>query len=237
MNWVCVNCDEFNNYDAKFCSSCGNGKSTSSLTNTCNECGSPNRIEAEECTMCGSNQFAEGYSSKKKTLEKVRSSPSIGRKKRVSFAQAIISGYKRYFDFSGRSTRAEFWWFLLFIYLVAPISLGFIEGVVILIVSGEEALDAASGTVLASCFWLVSIVPYWAIIVRRLHDNNASGWWVLIGFIPLLGIIALLGFLAVQGGNRSNKYGPGIWENSKDKSLEKKQPKPKTKTSDESDLP
>ena len=57
-------------------------------------------------------------------------------------------------------------------------------------------------------FFLGTIIPYLAVLVRRLHDTNRTGWWVLIVFIPILGFIAWLIFTISEGDRGENRYGP-----------------------------
>ena len=98
----------------------------------------------------------------------------------MTFQESIRVCFTRYFDFSGRATRSEYWWFFLFLVL------GGLLGVVL--------SPIASGL-----FTLATLVPSTAVATRRLHDTRRSGWWQLIVLVPLLGIIVLLVFLAQEG--------------------------------------
>ncbi|WCC79131.1 DUF805 domain-containing protein [Cutibacterium equinum] len=111
------------------------------------------------------------------------------RRPHASFGDAIKLYFKNYAVFEGRASRSEYWWSALFVTLVY-IAL--------------SALSAASGgsqgssmiVVLLYAVWtLGNLVPSLAIQVRRLHDTNRSGWWVLISLIPLIGWIWLLVYL------------------------------------------
>jgi uncharacterized membrane protein YhaH (DUF805 family) len=101
----------------------------------------------------------------------------------VSLAGAIALGFQRYFDFSGRSSRSEYWWWFLF---------SFIAGLIPFV------------------GWVL-LIPNIAIGVRRLHDINKTGWWILFAllffwllFIPVL----LLLYLATRPSDQGdNKYG------------------------------
>ncbi|MCA9366354.1 DUF805 domain-containing protein [Candidatus Kaiserbacteria bacterium] len=93
-----------------------------------------------------------------------------------------------YFDFEGRATRQQFWMFVL-VYMVIYI--------VAMIVS--EAL--------ALLFSLGIMLPALGITARRLHDIDMSGWWQLIGFIPLLGLIIMIVLTAKQGMTGANRFG------------------------------
>ena len=92
----------------------------------------------------------------------------------MNFVEAAESFFKKYFDFKGSSSRSEYWYAYLFILLVAA-GLGFVEGML-----GFSAPTDVS--ILASIWQLVILVPSIAIVARRLHDTNKSGWWQLIIF-------------------------------------------------------
>ncbi|HEX9808102.1 MAG TPA: DUF805 domain-containing protein [Alphaproteobacteria bacterium] len=98
----------------------------------------------------------------------------------MGFIEAVEACFRRYFQFSGRSRRAEYWYWTLFILLC---SLAF------------AALDYSLFATyqwgpVYSLFTLATIVPGVAVAVRRLHDIGRSGWWLLLMFAPLLGAIA-----------------------------------------------
>lgn len=124
----------------------------------------------------------------------------------VSFAQAVKDGthYCLHFDYKGRSSRSEFWWFQLGIFLFTTFSLT--------IVAFVDALDTDLGYLASSLLWLVSnaFTQYCTIImcIRRLHDRNMRGWWYLLILIPLLGIIALLVLWCLKGTTGYNRFGP-----------------------------
>ncbi|HET7589968.1 MAG TPA: DUF805 domain-containing protein [Solirubrobacterales bacterium] len=112
----------------------------------------------------------------------------------MTFGEAISDGFSKYATFSGRSSRSAYWWWTLFY---------------VLIIIGASILDSAARTpAFAGLAWLAFIVPNLAVLVRRLHDTDRSGWWVLIGFIPLIGAIVLIVFACADTG-APNKYGDG----------------------------
>ena len=123
----------------------------------------------------------------------------------VSLAGAIVLGFQRYFDFSGRSSRSEYWWWILFV-IIAGVVLTVAD-----ILIGTYNADTESG-LLASIFGLVTFIPGIAVGVRRLHDINRTGWWVLFAslffwllFIPVL----LLLYWATRPSDQGdNEYGP-----------------------------
>ena len=112
----------------------------------------------------------------------------------MSFPQAIGSGFSRYVDFRGRSCRSEYWWWTLFVFI----------GAVVL-----SVLDALIGTpsVFSLLFNLAVLLPGFAVSVRRLHDIDRSGWWLLIAIIPIIGWIVLLIWALKRGDDGVNSYG------------------------------
>ena len=109
------------------------------------------------------------------------------------FADAVSTCFSKYADFSGRASRAEYWWFTLF---------SFLAFFVTALVAGA-AQEAALLTVLVL---LALILPSTAVTVRRLHDTNRSGWWLLLGIVPFGGLVLLV--FALTAGERSiNDYG------------------------------
>jgi uncharacterized membrane protein YhaH (DUF805 family) len=100
----------------------------------------------------------------------------------LEFQEAVRVCFAKYVDFEGEASRSEFWWFFLF------------TGVV------SFALALVSNK-LSGLFSLAVLVPFIAVTVRRLHDTNRSGWWVLIWILPVVGWLILV-FLLVQEGDR-----------------------------------
>jgi uncharacterized membrane protein YhaH (DUF805 family) len=106
---------------------------------------------------------------------------------------------KKYKDFDGRSKRNEYWYFVLFNFLISLV-LGFIDGLLHLTIPGSGL------GVLGGLYSLVVLVPGIAAGIRRLHDTGRSGWWLLIAFIPLIGVIVLIVFLASESQPERNQY-------------------------------
>jgi len=115
----------------------------------------------------------------------------------VSFPNAIKFGFQRYFDFSGRSTRAEYWWWLLF-GVIATSILTFVD-----MIAGTMITPTTG--IISTLFSLVIIIPYIAVTVRRLHDINRSGWWVFLGAVPFGGIVIIV-WMCKRGDEGENKY-------------------------------
>jgi uncharacterized membrane protein YhaH (DUF805 family) len=117
----------------------------------------------------------------------------------VSFASAVAKGLRQYAVFSGRARRSEYWWFLLFTVLV---SLG--TTVIDAVVFGTRPQVKGPTTVVVT---LVLLLPILAVSVRRLHDVNRSGWFLLLGLIPLVGWIVLL-VVMLRDSDGDNRHGP-----------------------------
>jgi len=113
----------------------------------------------------------------------------------VSFTDAIRDGFSKYVTFSGRSSRSAYWWWYLF-------------GVLVLVVSLAIDYALGAGGILYVLVALAMLLPNLAVLVRRLHDAGHSGWWVLIGLLPLIGAIVLLVF-TLQGSDQPNQWGNG----------------------------
>jgi uncharacterized membrane protein YhaH (DUF805 family) len=119
----------------------------------------------------------------------------------VTFGEAVQRVLSKYVDFSGRAPRSEYWWWVL-----ALVGAAFAVSFVAAILTGDP--DVADG--LVGLLWLGTILPSLAVGVRRLHDTDRSGWWLLIGLVPLVGGIVLLVLMATEGSRHPNQYGPPV---------------------------
>ncbi len=99
----------------------------------------------------------------------------------MSFPDAIKVCFNKYADFGGRASRAEYWWFFLFNFLLSSFTCG------------------------VGC--IATIIPSYAVGARRLHDSGRSGWLQLLGLIPIVGLILIYWF-AIEGDQGNNQYGP-----------------------------
>ncbi len=115
----------------------------------------------------------------------------------VSFPTAVRNGFKKAFDFSGRATRAEFWWWQLFYVLALTIFS------VLVVLLGEDAIIYC-----ISIFGIATIIPTLSLNVRRLHDCGLSAWGLLLGLIPYIGGLTLFVILGFFGSVTENQYGP-----------------------------
>lgn len=113
----------------------------------------------------------------------------------MSFTEAVRSGFENYATFEGRASRPAYWWWFLF-------------GVLVSIVTNIIDRGVLDTTVLSTLAGLALLLPGLAVGVRRLHDTNHSGWWILIGLIPVIGWIVLIVFLVTRGDPAENRFGP-----------------------------
>lgn len=113
----------------------------------------------------------------------------------------FIAALKKYATFSGRAQRAEYWYFVLFNMLFL-MGLTISDGI-----AGTFSAEAGIG-LLSGIYSLGILSPSVAVGVRRLHDTGRSGWWLLIGIIPIIGGIVLLIFFVQDSAPGENSYGP-----------------------------
>jgi len=134
----------------------------------------------------------------------------------IGFVDAIKMFFRRYVDFQGRSTRAEYWWVALFQIIAVIILMIPAFGVIGTMAenSGEFGAGAALSFLPVGLFALAVIIPNIALFIRRLHDINLTGWvylgLVIAGFIPLVGLlssIAQIVIACIPGTPGPNKYG------------------------------
>lgn len=112
----------------------------------------------------------------------------------------FLQALRNYAVFSGRARRKEFWMFALFQFLLNIVT-AILDNVL-----GTTILDGSSGYLsLMTTFAL--IIPNLSVSVRRLHDVNKSGWFLLIAIIPIVGVIWLLILDCTEGTRGENNYG------------------------------
>ncbi len=104
----------------------------------------------------------------------------------INWFMSVVT--QHYFDFQGRARRAEFWWFVLVVVII-DIILAVIDGIIHL------------NGILGGIFGLAILLPYIGVAVRRYHDTDRSGWWIIC---PIMNIV----FLFFAGTPGANKYGP-----------------------------
>ena len=118
----------------------------------------------------------------------------------MSFGTAVKTCFRKTFTFSGRATRAEYWWFTLFTWLI---------GILIIILLGNDA-ETAYGVLVF--YLLIMFIPNLSLIFRRLHDVGLSGAWVLTLLLGGLGSIFLL-IVSLEPSDSDNEYGPKPLDN------------------------
>jgi uncharacterized membrane protein YhaH (DUF805 family) len=105
-----------------------------------------------------------------------------------------LSAMRRYFEFSGRSSRSEFWFFILFLFI-----LSIVASVLDAMLFGDAGVGGVA--LLSSIVSIVHFIPSLSVSVRRLHDIDRSGWWILLGLVPLLiGAVLFGGSLFMMAG-------------------------------------
>jgi uncharacterized membrane protein YhaH (DUF805 family) len=108
---------------------------------------------------------------------------------------------RKYLVFGGRARRKEYWFFVLFNIIIAMI-LAIIDSTIGTL-NPETRVGLFSGI-----YSLAVLIPSFAVAIRRLHDTDRSGWWLLIGLVPLIGGLVLLVFFMLDGTPGSNQFGP-----------------------------
>ena len=146
--------------------------------------------------------------------------------RQMNFSEAIKSVFNKYATFSGRARRSEFWWFTLLCYIIqyavgCIMSIMCIPFMLSLFTAADsdastEIVAATLGsTVVAYLFMasvmfvigLILLIPSISVSVRRLHDIGKSGWWLLLGFIPIAGPIVLLVWFCTDSQPGKNQWG------------------------------
>lgn len=125
----------------------------------------------------------------------------------MTFVDSVKSAYRNYFNFSGRVSQSGFWWYVLFYVLV---------WVVLTVVFGEKEVTTgpgsyafnAEGGFVSNMWLLLNLIPMFSVACRRLHDIDRSGFWQLVGLVPLIGTIILIVFWSTRGTDGTNRFGP-----------------------------
>ena len=112
----------------------------------------------------------------------------------MGFGEAVSTCFKKSVVWEGRAPRAEYWWFELaqVLILVAALIIDQILGTGVIYIIAAIAL----------------ILPSLAVLIRRLHDTDRTGWWFWIMILPIIGSIVILVFTLIAGDEGDNKYGP-----------------------------
>lgn len=153
-----------------FCSSCG--KELVGQSNFCENCGAA--VEQDSSSSLDNREVPE--------LEKAQPAKTS----RIGFGEAVKSAFQNTFNYDARSTRAEYWWFVLFC-LLSVFAMGLILAV------GNVSGQNADGIV--TVFGILLIPSWLSLYVRRLHDLNHSGWAILLLLIPFINFFLGLYFI------------------------------------------
>lgn len=119
----------------------------------------------------------------------------------MDFMTAVRTCFSKYVGFSGRARRSEYWWFGLFSFLLGVVT-NIIDAVL------GTGYDNTTGGLVNTLASLAIFLPGLAVAVRRLHDTDRSGWWVLIGLIPIIGWILLIVWFCTDSKPGDNRFGP-----------------------------
>jgi uncharacterized membrane protein YhaH (DUF805 family) len=129
----------------------------------------------------------------------------------VSFGEAIRQAFRNGFVYRGRASRSAYWWFALFAAIFPMVFFGVVQAIIALIttVNGRGSIGTHPGAAFTIpvllLFAYLGLVTL-ALLVRRLHDTDRSGWWILIAFVPTVGGIVLLIFSLLAGTPGPNQY-------------------------------
>jgi len=114
----------------------------------------------------------------------------------MDFGDAIKSGFRNYVTFRGRAPRSEFWYWTLFAVLAT------LAGQI----TDTAILEDADHGLAAPLISLALFLPGWAVGIRRLHDIDRTGWWMLIAF-TVVGLILLIVWACIKGTSGQNRFG------------------------------
>lgn len=200
---ICQHCGNPLPEGAKFCSICGHPQAQL----TCSNCGTPLEPNTLFCSNCGTPVGTDTT-----TPEAVKTSPTQRTNSVYDWEPFELNELdtltfvltKKYIEFQGRASRSEFFRYNLMISLCLTI-ISIIMGIIKLITN--DIMTAIVLYILLGIIDLALILPGLAIAVRRLHDTNKSGWYLLINLIPIVGPIWFLILMLTKGDVYTNNYG------------------------------
>jgi len=174
----CKVCGELVSPNARACPNCG---APTKDTKKCKECGNQIPENAVTCPCCGYNNQEQ---------------------QKLTFKEAIsVCLLKKYATFTGRARRSEYWFFYLF-NMIISIALS-----ILMIILQWTSMYTVL-LVIQTLFFIATLVPNFAVGIRRLHDTGRSGWNLLWALLPIVGLILLLIWFAQDSSKDDNKYGP-----------------------------
>ncbi len=112
--------------------------------------------------------------------------------------------WQKYAQFTGRSRRKEYWMFFLFNMIACAV---LYAAILVAFLASQKTIGIFLAC-LCVLYGLAGVVPGLAVSVRRLHDINKSGWWILISLVPGVGGLILLVLDCIEGDPGDNQYGP-----------------------------
>ncbi|GAB6393664.1 MAG: DUF805 domain-containing protein [Treponematales bacterium] len=164
----------------------------------CSNCGTKLEEGTKFCTQCGTRLDGDA------DVSPAVKTAYAGTASKKNGWQYFCGVFKKYAVFKGRARRAEYWWFNLFFTIFSWGSMfiafiaGFIEGALDLFPDRE---DSVLGSIVSLVFSLVFLLPLWGVAVRRMHDVNKRGWFLLI---PIYSLV----LLCTAGTAGPNRFGP-----------------------------
>lgn len=200
----CKNCGAEISDNAVVCMKCG--VLVGDGDKYCPTCGAEPDPKAVICVKCGCT--LSPFPIKKNSAQDTT---------HVTLKKSIRVCYSKYATFSGRACRAEFWYWHLFnvIIILSAFALSAFCVALRPIIQPNATQDAAACVIIGMVFylggllWVIfgNLLPSLAVSVRRLHDTDRSGWWLLLMFLPLLGSVILLIWMCQDSNPYPNKYG------------------------------
>ena len=206
----CKNCGNEVNNGATVCLHCGVLMGVGN--NYCSNCGFKPDPLAIICVRCGKPLKGSATNHANNTNH-VNVAPQKNNNVHT-MGEAINSCFKKYATFSGRATRAEYWFFALFQFLIMLIPLSMMINPLLASINDPYYLSYGSGITIYAIGITFTILigfafflPALAVTVRRLHDTGKSGWLYFIGWIPYIGSIILLILVCQDSQPGDNQYG------------------------------
>jgi len=124
----------------------------------------------------------------------------------MNMMEATKACFSKYFQFSGRARRAEYWWFALFVVVVGAV-LEFVDALMFPATALIFGAAMSEVGILSTAWGLATLIPSFSASMRRLHDTDRSGWWQLLWLIPIAGWIILLVWMCSKGTKGTNRFG------------------------------
>lgn len=123
----------------------------------------------------------------------------------MNMIEAVKTVFTKFYTFSGRASRPEFWWYYLFLILLYIVA-ALLEGFVIHPLLGFEPFAPEGGQPIQVLLAISLFLPTLAVAIRRLHDIDRSGWWYLVGLVPIIGTLVLLWWFTRPSDEGPNRF-------------------------------